>query len=92
MNLLNLLLPITFNLLTIAQPDTNFKSIHQLQYEEHSSETLGIIGKNGEKNLLKEKTTEKTIINFSLMVIIILLFIITISILFILRKNLRIKR
>ncbi|MGQ9702706.1 MAG: hypothetical protein ACUVQT_09690, partial [bacterium] len=74
------------NLHTGERPDSNFKSIHQLQSEiygkDTSTDTLRIQTSKQEKKestkttegLLNSKQSMQTIINFSLMVILIIAF------------------
>ncbi len=78
-----------FNL--VAQSDSNFKSIHQLQYEEYKKDTAknAIKDDSNIKNLegiFGQKQPMQTIINLSLIIIIIIVLIIGISIFLIARK------
>lgn len=76
------------------QTDSHFKSIHQLQSEEYSKDTITdttrIQQAEPEKEqygkIFNSKQPMQTIINFSLMVIIILALIISLSIFLIARK------
>ncbi len=82
-----------------AQPDSNFKSIHQLQSEEYKKDTItdtvGIEPADQNKKIpegvFKNKQPMQTIINFSLMVILIVALIISLSIFLIARRIYRTK-
>ncbi|MGQ9665539.1 MAG: hypothetical protein ACUVUH_09455 [bacterium] len=91
------------NLHTGERPDSNFKSIHQLQSEiygkDTSTDTLRIQTSKQERKestktaegLLNSKQSMQTIINFSLMVILIIALIVFLSIFLIARKIYRTK-
>jgi|GEM_PF-1296798 len=90
---LTLTLSFISNLHAGTKPDSNFKSIHQLQSEEYKKDTVkkqnvapneNQFQKNP-KGIFSEKQPMQTIINFSLMVILILILIIAISIFLIVR-------
>jgi hypothetical protein len=95
---MGILLTFLFSGLTISapevQPDTNFKSIHQLQSEQNKNDTTekrdnspieDTIPKKSE-SFLNQKQPVQTILNFSLMVVIILVLIIALSIFLIARR------
>jgi len=89
--LITLLIPSDKIFYLVAQSDTNFKSIHQLQYEEYKKDTAKnvIKGDSNIKNpegIFGKKQPMQTIINLSLMMIIIIVLIIGISIFLIARK------
>jgi hypothetical protein len=89
--LISLLIPSEKIFYLVAQPDTNFKSIHQLQYEEYKKDTTKnmIKGDSNIKNsegIFGQKQPMQTIINLSLMMIIIIVLITGISIFLIARR------
>ncbi|MGB9720180.1 MAG: hypothetical protein ACPL28_01690 [bacterium] len=89
--LINFLTCVILSLYGIAQPDTNFKSIHQLQSEEYKKGTTKSTVQNDSptknpEGIFDQKQPMQTIINFSLMMIIIIVLIITISIFLIARR------
>ncbi|MEO0206927.1 MAG: hypothetical protein ABIL22_09680 [candidate division WOR-3 bacterium] len=89
--LINFSVCVGINSYGIAQIDTNFKSIHQLQAEENKKDTTGNTLKNetlpkNPQGIFNQKQPVQTIINFSLMVVIILVLVIAISIFLIARR------
>lgn len=74
--------------------DSHFKSIHQLQSEEYSKDTITDTTRNQppepekkqSEKIFKSKQPMQTIINFSLMVILILALMVSISIFLIAHK------
>lgn len=86
-----------------TQPDPNFKSIHQLQSEVYKKDTITdtVRIKPAEQNKQQKKIPKgifntkqpmQTIINFSLMVILIVALIISLSIFLITRRIYRTKK
>ncbi len=80
----------------IAQPDTNFKSIHQLQSEEHKKDTTDYLKQNDTApnnplGMLNKKQPVQTIINFSLVVFLMVVLIIALGIFLIARRIYRTK-
>ncbi len=83
-----------------AQPDSNFKSIHQLQSEEYKKDTITDTvrikpaeqDKKIPEGVFNTKQPMQTIINFSLMVILIVALIISLSIFLIARRIYRTKK
>lgn len=80
-----------------VKPDSNFKSIHQLELEQHQkdttkSDTIEKIQELEKENIPSEETQVKAVINFSLLIVISVLLIITIAILLIVRSVYRAKR
>ncbi len=71
--------PFNQNFFLIVQPDTNFKSIHQLQTGEHKMDTINNKSATGFQS-------ERAMINFALIILIIILFIFFATIFLIARR------
>ncbi len=75
------------SILAQSMPDTNFKSIHQIQSEEHSKDSL-----NNHDSALTDTEQVRTMINFTAMVIVIIILVIAISAFLIARRIYRTKK
>ena len=72
------------------KPDSNFKSIHQIEWEVHQEDTLDTItGVTLESN---QKKQAHNVINSSLLVIIIIILILAIMILLIVRHVYKVRK
>jgi len=85
---LNFLISFTFSQ---TKPDTNFKSIHQIEYELHQKDTTKVDTtlkiKSEKINTLPEVNRQVgTIINFSLLILIIIILIVIVAVFLIARR------